>query len=88
MVVQAGGWTLTTPLNVLDAERFVPQVEVFRMPFPAVSRTVYLTARTEELGELPEHLADECRRLVVERIIPRFLEIAPQLADSIEIVRE
>lgn len=85
MLVQARGWSLTTPLNLLDAERFVPDVDVLRLPFPAISRTVQLIARTEELGRLPERLAVDCRRLVAQRIIPRFAGIAPHLSDAIEI---
>lgn len=88
MAVQARGWTLTTPLNLLDAERFVPSMDIFRMPFPAMSRWIYLIARSEELGHLPEQLADDCRVLLAEHIVPRFAALAPDMAEVIEVVKE
>ncbi|MGB0844059.1 MAG: LysR family transcriptional regulator [Alphaproteobacteria bacterium] len=88
MVVEANGWTLTTPFNLLDAERFANQVDVFSMPFPAMSRHVYLVSRFGRLGSAPDTLADECRKIISAELIPRFQKIAPHLADAIEIVKE
>ena len=88
MVAQSGGWTLTTPLNLLDAERFLSEVEVHPFPFPALSRWVYLIGRAEELGHLPEQLASDCRQLVRDRVMPRFVAIAPEMADAIEVAGE
>lgn len=88
MAAQAGGWTLTTPLNLLDAERFVSGMDILPMPFPALSRRVYLIARNEELGHLPEQLAEDCRALLAERIVPRFAALAPHMADVVEVVAE
>ncbi len=84
MVVQARGWTLTTPLNLLDAERFISQVDVTEVPFPAFSRHIYLVARSAELGELPDQLAIECRDLIDTQVIPRFAKIVPHMANAIE----
>ena len=86
MVAKAGGWTLATPLNLMDAERFVPELEIFGMPFPALSRRIWLIARAEELGRLPDRMALECRDLVAEQISPRFNEIVPALAGAIEVM--
>ena len=86
MLVRVGGWTLTTPLNLLDAERFISDIDILKMPFPQFSRTVYLIARNEELGKLPEELAAECGRIVSKEIIPRFREFAPHIVDQIQVV--
>ncbi len=88
MAVQTKGWALTTPLNVLDAERFVPQLDIMMMPFPAFSRRIYLIARHEELGHLPQQLAEDCRRLVREQLLPRFAEIGPAISSPIEVVED
>ena len=88
MVVQARGWTLTTPLNLLDAERFVPNMDVLPMPFPALSRWVHLIARSDELGHLPGQLADDCRDILASEIVPRFTAIAPEMTGVIEVVAE
>lgn len=85
MVVQTGGWTLTTPLNLLDAERVIPLLDVAPLPFAALSRRIQLIARSEELGHLPDDLARDCRHMVRNRLLPRFAEIAPAIADAIEI---
>ena len=86
MVVHDKGWTLTTPLNLIDAERYLPHIEIWPLPFPALSRTVYLVSRSGELGRLPEHLAEDCRRLLEKHIVTRFTEIAPHMAGAIEIL--
>ena len=88
MVAETGGWTLTTPLNLLDAERILPSLNVRAMPFAGLTRQVHLIARAEELGHLPEDLARDCRRLVRDRLVPRFAEVAPDLAGAIEIADE
>jgi len=88
MVLQEHGWALTTPLNLMDAERFASHLDVFKMPFPAVSRRIWLIARKEELGALPERLADDCRRLVAAQVAPRFAAIAPKLRHAIEVAYE
>ena len=88
MVVKSRGWTLTTPLNLLDAERFVAEVDILPMPFPALSRTVYLIARTDALGRLPEQLAGECRVLLADHAVERFPNLAPLVTEKIEILEE
>jgi DNA-binding transcriptional LysR family regulator len=85
MVVQAGGWTLTTPLNLLDAERFIPMVDILPLPFAGETRHVHLVARTEELGHLPEALARDCRRILRDVLVPRFVTIAPEFELAIEV---
>lgn len=88
MVVQTGGWAITTPLNLMDAERFIPQVDVHALPFAGETRRVYLIARAQELGRLPEDLAQDCRALVQSRLVPRFDLIAPALAGAIEVAQD
>ncbi len=68
MVKQTGGWTITTPLCVLDSVRAPSELECLRLPFAGLTRTIRLVARREELGHLPKRLADLCRRLIGERL--------------------
>lgn len=88
MVAQTGGWTMTTPLNILDAERFLPDLEVMPLPFQGDIRRVNLIARQDELGRLPDELARDCRELIRTRLSPRFDAIAPVLAGAIEVFSE
>lgn len=85
-VAQSRGWSLTTPLNLLDAERFADQIEVVEMPFPAFSRNVFLISRHVELGDLPDRLAEECRSLVTSQVIPRFSGLVPHMSNAIKII--
>ena len=86
MAVQERGWAITTPLNLLDAERFLPDLDILPLPFPALSRRIWLIARDGELGGLPARLADECRTLIAARILPRFASAAPRLRNALEVV--
>lgn len=88
MVVQTGGWAITTPLNLLDAERFIPQLDVMPLPFAGETRRVYLIARSDELGRLPDELARDCRALVRARVVPHFDRVAPALAGAIEVAED
>lgn len=85
MVVQARGWTITTPLNLLDAQQFLDRVEVRPLPFAGQTRTVALVARTDELGTLPDDLARDCRAMARSVLVPRFAALAPGLAGAIEV---
>jgi DNA-binding transcriptional LysR family regulator len=88
MVVQTGGWTLTTPLNLLDAERFVPLVDILPLPFAGETRHIHLVARAEELGHLPEALARDCRRILRDVLVPRFAAIAPGFEGAITVAED
>ncbi|HSF64995.1 MAG TPA: LysR family transcriptional regulator [Paracoccaceae bacterium] len=88
MVVQARGWTITTPLNLLDAQQFLDQVDVRALPFAGETRTVALVARAGELGHLPDDLARDCRALVRDVLVPRFDALAPALAGAIVVQDE
>lgn len=88
MLVRNRGWTIATPLCVLDAEKFLPELDIFKMPFPAFSRSIYLISRTGEMGHLPDQLADLCRDFARSQILPRFEEAAPSLAGLFTILEE
>jgi DNA-binding transcriptional LysR family regulator len=88
MVVQTGGWTLSTPLNLLDAERFIPMLDILPMPFAGETRHVYLVARAEELGHLPEALARDCRHILRTVLVPRFAAIAPGFEGAVEVAED
>ncbi len=77
MVRNCRGWAITTPLSVLDSERFWPDLDIRPLPFTGFSRTIHLVARRAELGRLPERLASICRDLLDTRLVPAILEMAP-----------
>jgi len=88
MVRDVGGWAITTPLCVLDSERFRPDLDVHPLPFAGLSRTVYLAARRAELGGLPATLATLCRDLLEARTLPAVRELAPWCGDAFAVVQD
>ncbi len=68
MARKSNGWAITTPLCLLDSRSDIGKLDCFRLPFAAFSRTIRLITRSEELGLLPENLAQLTRRLLTERL--------------------
>ena len=67
MLQKSGGWTITTPLCLLDSRADLGRLDSHRLPFAAFSRTIRMIARSEELGNLPASLAQLTRRLLSEK---------------------
>ena len=79
-IVKSGGWTVSTPLCVLDTPRCVPDLEFAPLPFAGFSRQIYLVNRIGELGSLPKRLAELCQQLILEQLKPQVDMIAPWLS--------
>jgi len=77
MVAKYRGWTVSTPLCALDTPRCLPHLDLAPLPFPGFSRRIYLINRSGELGSLPQRLAQQCRGLIQEHILPQLNDIAP-----------
>ncbi|MDB6179084.1 LysR family transcriptional regulator [Paracoccus sp. Z330] len=87
-VAKTGGWTLTTPLSLLDSIRFRESIDIWPLPFAGLSRQIYLIHRLEELGSMPDSLAQQCRTLLRQDALSEFSRLAPHLTDAIEIYNE
>ena len=85
MVCASRGWAIITPLAYLDVVRFQDQIDIAPLPFPSFFRTVSLTAREGELGELPSRLATLCRELIDEHCVTVAREALPWLGESMRI---
>ena len=70
-------WTITSPLSLLDTERFRGRLDLRPLPFAGFTRTVQLFARRGELGGLPGQLAVLCRKLIREQLVPRLKDEIP-----------
>lgn len=84
-VARTGGWTMATPLSILDASRFRGEVDISPLPFPGMSREIYLINRIDEFGPLSEVLAERIRALLREELLPDFARTAPNLLDTLEV---
>ena len=87
-VAKTGGWTLATPLSLLDASRFYEEIDVFPLPFAELSRSVFMINRVNELGTLPEILTDTFQQLLRSELVPELNRMAPGVADKLEIQDE
>ncbi len=68
MARKSGELAITTPLCLLDSRSDIGHLDCLRLPFAGFSRTIRLIARSEELGLLPESLAQLTRKLLTERL--------------------
>jgi DNA-binding transcriptional LysR family regulator len=88
MMARCGGWSITTPLCVLDAGENSSTVDCFKMPFAGLERTVRVVARREELGGLPGETAQITRELITASVLPATGALAPWLLDECFVVAE
>jgi DNA-binding transcriptional LysR family regulator len=83
-MVKAGlGWTLTTPLCLLHGGIKTGDVQCLPVPEGEFCRELTLLARSDELGHLPELLADDSIALMRERYLPVIATAAPWLLPRI-----
>jgi DNA-binding transcriptional LysR family regulator len=86
MMVKCRGWTISTPLCVLDGRHDVGDLEYFPLPFAGFSRTIRIVTRRDELEPLPQYLADLIRDLIETRLRPEIESLASWLSSDIEIL--
>ena len=88
MVGLAGGWTLGTPLNILDSTRFADAVEILPSPFTRLTRTVYLAARRGELGTLPTKVGQATREILTNGVLPKVPQLAADSEGLLQVLEE
>ncbi len=88
MVAMVGGWSLGTPLNILDSARFEAGTEVIQSPFTRLTRKVYLVARRGELGTLPTGVSVMIRKHLREEILPQVAKLSAGDATLFEVLEE
>ncbi|MEM7242303.1 MAG: LysR family transcriptional regulator [Pseudomonadota bacterium] len=86
MVADNAGWTITTPLGFLRAQRFNEDVELLPLPFKDLSRTISLIARRDVLDWIPAEVASLSRDLIREQMVAPLIEDYPWLAEKFEIL--
>ncbi|MGC1386926.1 MAG: LysR family transcriptional regulator [Steroidobacteraceae bacterium] len=82
MMLKSRGWTITTPLCLMDSGQDAERMDCFRLPFFGLERTIRIITRREELGLLPQHLAEVTRNLIRTDVLPKLIELAPWLAQE------
>lgn len=86
MVADNAGWTITTPLGFLRAQRFNQDVELLPLPFKDLSRTISLIAHREVLDWIPGEVAVMSRKLIADNMVAPLIEDYPWLSQKFEIL--
>ncbi|WP_374434935.1 LysR family transcriptional regulator [Tabrizicola sp.] len=86
MVAGGEGWTILTPLALHQARAFRAQVEVRPLPFPALSRTLSLSARAGILQGIPAQIVQRLKPLIAEIVITPALTATPWLAPTLRVL--
>ncbi|MCU0905444.1 MAG: LysR family transcriptional regulator [Tabrizicola sp.] len=86
MVAGGEGWTILTPLALHQARAFRAQVEVRPLPFPALSRTLSLSARAGILQGVPAQIAQRLKPLIAEVVIAPAQKATPWLAPALRVL--
>jgi DNA-binding transcriptional LysR family regulator len=86
MVAGGEGWTILTPLALHQARAFRASVEVRPLPFPALARTLSLSARAGILHDIPAQIAARLKPLIAEVVITPALATTPWLAPALRVL--
>jgi DNA-binding transcriptional LysR family regulator len=86
MVAGGEGWTILTPLALHQARAFRASVEVRPLPFPALGRTLSLSARAGILHGVPAQIAQRLQLLIAEVVITPALAKTPWLAPALRVL--
>lgn len=86
MVAGGEGWTILTPLALHQARAFRASVEVRPLPFPALSRTLSLSARAGILQGVPTQIVARLKPLIAEVVITPALTATPWLAPTLRVL--
>ena len=85
-MVKAGvGWTITTPLCLLQSGLLTGEVECLPIPEGEFHRELTLVAREEELGSLPAQLSQDIIQVLRQRYLPLLQQNVPWLANAIRL---
>lgn len=74
------GWTITTPLCLVQTQIRLCEFAIQRFPVDGADRSILLLSRRHELGGLPRRLAHLSRQVIFERVLKRLDRELPWLA--------
>src|SRR5690606_21137662 len=77
MVHHRLGWTITTPLCLLQGRADFSKIAISRLPLGGVSRSISLLARRHELGLLPRRLSAISCGIIDQTVVRRIGHALP-----------
>ena len=82
-VAKGMGWGVTTPLCLLESPQLIEHVDVHPISKGAFSRHFDLLSREDNLGDIPERIAHESRRILKDQCLPTLYSQVPWLEEMI-----
>ncbi|MFT0849564.1 LysR family transcriptional regulator [Achromobacter sp. F4_2707] len=82
MVAAGLGWSITTPLCVLQGRAYLQQIAILPLPGTPFSRTVHQLSREGEYEEMAGHVFQASRSVLEGEIFPLLRDYIPWLDDS------
>ncbi|WP_095590569.1 LysR family transcriptional regulator [Actibacterium ureilyticum] len=86
MVAQGAGWTILTPLGILHAAQFQPQIDIRPLPLAPLARQISVHARTGEMREMPQQIAQQLRAILTEHVITPTVGALPWLVGDLALI--
>ncbi len=77
MVANGLGWTLATPLCILQGAQHLPGLRCIPAPGPVLNRRITLAARRAELGDIPARIAAASVAVFQDICLPQIEAFAP-----------
>jgi DNA-binding transcriptional LysR family regulator len=87
MVAEGGGFAITTPLCLIEAGADFGVVRASPMPGPPLQRRLTLVAYRQQLGRLPQEIADLSRAVVAREVQPRMATVMPEVRGALRPIR-
>jgi len=82
LVASGAGWTITTPLSLLRANRFLGGIDAHPLPGPPMARRIVLYATIYWSSDIPGQIADTARDLIATHFVQPGQDRMPWLTGS------
>ncbi|GLQ34614.1 LysR family transcriptional regulator [Amylibacter marinus] len=86
LVADGTGWTITTPMGFLRAQRFMDSIDLMPLPFKSMSRSISLIAQKGAMDRIPAEIAEALRPAIKAQMIDKMLEITPWLEQKFRLL--
>jgi len=87
-VAKGLGWGITTPLCLLESPQILQHLDVYPINKGAFTRHFDLLSREDNLGDIPQKIACESRRILRDHCLPTIYAQIPWLEAKISLNQE
>ncbi len=81
-VANGNGWAISSPLCIYESAIPMDRLQFFPLPGPQIRRRLTLIARRQELGRLPQQIAEFSRELLRTKCLPAITQVLPWIGDE------